>query len=36
MAKQLKEAGEIIGIALFDYLVLGKNQYFSLNEKGML
>jgi len=35
-AKRLKRAGEILGILLFDYIVLGKDSHFSLRGKGII
>ncbi|MDU5108832.1 MAG: DNA repair protein RadC [Clostridium sp.] len=33
---RLKECGKIIGIDLLDHLIIGKNQYVSLKEKGII
>lgn len=33
---RIKEAGSIIGIELLDHLIIGKNRYVSLKEKGIL
>lgn len=33
---RLKECGRIIGIDLLDHLIIGKNQYVSLKEKGII
>lgn len=33
---RLKECGKIIGIDLLDHLIVGKNQYVSLKEKGII
>ena len=33
---RLKECGNIIGINLLDHLIIGKNQYVSLKEKGII
>ena len=33
---RLKECGKIIGINLLDHLIIGKNQYISLKEKGII
>ena len=33
---RLKECGEIIGIKLIDHIVIGRNIYVSLKEKGIL
>ncbi len=34
--EQISEAGKIIGITVFDYVIVGKNEYFSLKEKGII
>ncbi|WP_309148275.1 JAB domain-containing protein, partial [Listeria monocytogenes] len=28
------EAGNIVGITLLDHIIIGKNKYISLKEKG--
>ena len=33
---RLKECGKIIGIDLLDHLIIGKSQYVSLKEKGII
>lgn len=33
---RLKECGEIIGIKLIDHIIIGRNIYVSLKEKGIL
>lgn len=33
---RLKECGKIIGIDLLDHLIIGKNRYVSLKEKGII
>ena len=33
---RLKECGKIIGINLLDHLIIGKSQYISLKEKGII
>jgi len=33
---RLKECGNIMGIDLLDHLIIGKNQYVSLKEKGII
>ncbi|MGG7056692.1 RadC family protein [Clostridium nigeriense] len=33
---RLKECGKIMGIDLLDHLIIGKNQYVSLKEKGII
>jgi DNA repair protein RadC len=32
----VKEAGELIGISIRDHIILGNNQYYSFNDKGLL
>lgn len=32
--KRLVEVGNIVGIILLDYIIIGKNKYISLKEKG--
>ncbi|MBF2629083.1 RadC family protein [Listeria seeligeri] len=34
VTKRLVEAGNIIGITLLDHIIIGKNKYISLKEKG--
>jgi DNA repair protein RadC len=36
ITRQLKEAGEILGIRLLDHLVVAEANYFSFNEDGKL
>lgn len=36
VTRQLKEAGEILGIRLLDHLVVAEANYFSFNEDGKL
>ncbi|EAD5739356.1 TPA: JAB domain-containing protein, partial [Listeria innocua] len=31
---RLAEAGNIVGITLLDHIIIGKNKYISLKEKG--
>lgn len=33
---RLKECGKIMGIDLLDHLIIGKNKYISLKEKGII
>ncbi|MBQ6819971.1 MAG: DNA repair protein RadC [Clostridium sp.] len=33
---RLKECGNILGIELLDHLIVGRNQYVSLKEKGII
>ena len=34
VTKRLKDAGQIIGIEVLDHLIVGRNQFTSLKEKG--
>ncbi|EHL2713510.1 JAB domain-containing protein, partial [Listeria monocytogenes] len=34
VTKRLAEAGNIVGITLLDHIIIGKNKYISLKEKG--
>ena len=36
ITKRLKECGELLGINLLDHIIIGKNTYVSLKEKGIL
>ena len=36
ITKRLKEASEILGIRLFDHLIIGSKKYFSFVEGGLL
>jgi DNA repair protein RadC len=36
ITSQLKDAGTLIGIQLIDHLIISKNGYFSMREKGLL
>ena len=36
IAKKLKQAGELLGISVFDYVILGRDGYCSLREKGII
>jgi len=36
VTKRLKEAGELIGIPVLDHIIIGKGQYLSFVEKGLL
>ena len=36
LTKRLKEAGELLGIAVLDHLVIGDGSYASLAERGLL
>jgi len=33
---QLEKAGDLLGIALLDHIIIGKGRYVSLREKGMM
>ena len=34
--KQVKEAGELIGITLLDHIIIGDNRYTSMRKNGIL
>ena len=34
VTKRVKEAGALVGIPLLDHIIIGDNQYISLNERG--
>jgi DNA repair protein RadC len=36
ITKQLKESGEIIGIKLFDHVIVSKDGYYSFSQEGKL
>ncbi|MGL4453611.1 MAG: RadC family protein [Sarcina sp.] len=36
ITKRIKSCGEIIGIELLDHVILGKNNFISLKEKGII
>ncbi len=36
MTDIMKESGEIIGISLLDHIIIGKNQYYSFKEQGLI
>lgn len=36
VTKRIEHAGDILGIPLLDHLIIGDNQFLSLNEKGFL
>ena len=36
LTEQLGEVGKILGIPLLDHIIVGKNQYFSFMEAGMV
>lgn len=36
MTRRLKEASDLVGIPLMDHIIIGDNQYISLNERGYL
>lgn len=36
VTRRLKEAGELIGIPVLDHIIIGKGQYLSFVEKGLL
>jgi len=36
ITRQLEKAGDLLGIALLDHIIIGKGTYASLREKGMM
>lgn len=36
VTKRLTEAGQVLGIQVYDHIILGDGQYVSLNEKGVI
>ena len=36
VTKRLVECGKIMGIEIFDHLIIGENKFVSLKEKGYL
>ena len=36
ITRQLMKAGEVIGIALYDHIIVGKGRYVSLKEQGII
>ena len=36
VSNRLKEAGEIIGIKVFDHVIIGKQNYISLKKEGCM
>ena len=36
ITKRLVEAGKIMGLEILDHLIIGKNKYVSLKERGMM
>jgi DNA repair protein RadC len=36
ITRRLKEVGKLMGIELLDHLVLARNSFISLKEKGMM
>ncbi len=36
ITEQLEKAGDLLGIALLDHIIIGKGRYVSLREKGMM
>jgi DNA repair protein RadC len=36
ITKKLTEAGKILGIELIDHVIVAKNNYASLKEKGLI
>ena len=36
ITRRLKEVGDVMGIRVLDHVVVGRDRYFSFNDKGML
>ena len=36
ITEKIKEVGNLMGIELLDHIIIGRNNYFSFREKGML
>lgn len=36
VTRRIKEAGNLVGIALMDHIIIGDNKYVSLKEQGIL
>lgn len=36
ITRQLKEAGELIGIPLLDHIIVGGDNFYSFKKQGML
>ncbi|MFV9510876.1 RadC family protein [Tepidibacillus sp. LV47] len=36
ITKRLYQAGELLGIDVFDHVIIGEDQYFSMKEKGLI
>jgi DNA repair protein RadC len=36
ITRRLKEVGEVMGVRVLDHVVVGRDRYFSFNDKGML
>lgn len=36
VTQKLKEAGNLLGIKVIDHLIIGKDDYFSFKEEGMI
>ena len=36
ITRRLKEVGDVIGVRVLDHVVVGRDRYFSFNDKGML
>jgi DNA repair protein RadC len=32
----LKEVGDVMGVRVLDHVVIGRDRFFSFNDKGML
>jgi len=36
LTKKLKEAGKVLEISLLDHLIIGRNNYFSFTDEGLI
>jgi DNA repair protein RadC len=36
ITRRLKEVGDVMGVRVLDHVVVGRDRYFSFNDKGML
>ena len=36
ITRRLKEVGDVMGVRVLDHVVIGRDRFFSFNDKGML
>lgn len=36
LTRRIQECGEMMGIEVLDHLIIGRKQYFSLREEGLM